>query len=617
MSARAESLAAEWEAVARLARRLGGAATPEQVAAAAVEETQRLLGADAAVWLCGPDGSPTRHLAGGDSQAGELTLPLRAGESVVGLLVVAPAQQPLGQRERILAGAIADLCAIALDRARQADERQQSDELYRRLVEGAPEAIVVHRDGVLLYVNSAAVRVVGVADKSALVGHSVLEFVHPDDAAIAAARARQAARDPGPVESPVHRLRRPDGSLVDVDMMSIPAIYGGAPAAHIVIRDVTDRKRAEAALRDTTRTLQALVRASPLAVVSLDPEGVVTLWNPAAEELFGWSAAEALGQPFPAVPEERRAEFRSFLAQTLASETLSAVETRRRTKDGRLIDVSIWAAPLRGADGSVYGVTGFFADISERKRAAEANARLYAEAQEAIRARDEFLSVASHELRTPVTGISAQTQFLARLWARQDLTDERLGRFVDSIGAATQRLARLTEDMLDVARIRSGKLALRPITFDLAELVGGIVERHRERSDPRHWFVVELPPGGCPIVADPDRLEQVFENLLDNAVKYSPDGGHVTVVVVPGDPVEVRITDEGIGLMPGAEDAIFEPFGRSANAARQHLPGMGLGLFISRNIVEQHGGAIRAESRGDGQGLAVTVSLPAAGPRDA
>jgi PAS domain S-box-containing protein len=493
----------------------------------------------------------------------------------------------------------------------------EAEELYRRLVEGAPEAIVVHRDGQILYANPAAIRVVGVANASDLVGHSVLEFVHPQDEAIAAMRARQASRDPGPVESPVHRLLRPDGSSIDVDMVSIPAIYAGAPAAHIVIRDVTDRKRAEAALRETTWTLRALVQASPLAVVSLDPSGAVTMWNPSAERIFGWSESEAIGQPFPAVPAERRDEHRSFLAQTLASETLAAVETQRRTKDGRLIDVSIWAAPLRGADGSVYGVTGFFADISARKRAeaaerelAEASAQLYREAEAAIKARDEFLSVAAHELRTPVTGISAQTQFMTRLWERNDLSDERLARFVDAIGTAAERLTRLTEDLLDVARIRSGRLALRTERFDLGELLRRLVERHQERAEPRHRFVVDLAASGCMVVADPDRLEQVFENLLDNAVKYSPDGGAITVALAGGDPLVVRIADEGIGLLPGTELAIFEPFGRGANAAGRHLPGMGLGLYISRNIVEQHAGAMWAESGGEGRGLVVTVSLP-------
>ena len=249
-------------------------------------------------------------------------------------------------------------------------------------------------------------------------------------------------------------------------------------------------------------------------------------------------------------------------------------------------------------------------ELAQRAAVAVENARLYREAQEAVRARDEFLSIASHELRTPVAGIKGHAQLLLRARQRGRLDPERLDRSIASVAAAADRLATLIHDLLDVSRIRLGQLPLRPQRLDLAALLGNVATRFREQLDERHRLVLD-PVGPCPLWGDPDRLEQVLTNLLDNAVKYSPSGGDVRVSLRQDNGAAVlAVRDEGIGLPPGATDAIFQPFGRATNAARQNLPGMGLGLYICRDIVERHGGRIWAESGGEGRGTTMYVRLP-------
>jgi signal transduction histidine kinase len=285
------------------------------------------------------------------------------------------------------------------------------------------------------------------------------------------------------------------------------------------------------------------------------------------------------------------------------------------------------AAPIVGADGP-FGVVKVFSPVARVFTSEDAglldalaaaaavaitNARLYRDAQESLRARDTFLSIAAHELKTPTTAVLAGAQLLARRSSRGRLVVESLERHAGVIAEAAKRLARLVDDLLDVSRVRTGQLALRLVPIDLAELATDVALRYRDRIDQSHELSVALGPTSCLVRADVDRLEQVVENLIDNAIKYSPGGGPVEVTLDVADgQARLRVQDQGIGLPPGAAERIFQPFERAANAAARQLPGMGLGLHICRNIVELHGGSIWAESAGEDRGTTMTVQLPCA-----
>ena len=251
-------------------------------------------------------------------------------------------------------------------------------------------------------------------------------------------------------------------------------------------------------------------------------------------------------------------------------------------------------------------------ELAHRAALAIDNARLYQEAQNAIRVRDQFLSIAAHELRNPVTVVKGTADLLSRAVA-SGTVDERQRKLVQNIAKAADRLVALTDDLLDISRIQVGQLQLQPEHVDLRQLVDDVGSRYREQLAGQHRLELELPAAPCPIVADASRLEQVLVNLLDNAVKYSPEGGAIEVAVrEEGAGALIQVRDEGIGLPPRAAETIFEPFGRGANT--RGIPGMGLGLSICRSIVERHGGRIWAESRGEGCGTTLTVWLPYDGP---
>lgn len=231
----------------------------------------------------------------------------------------------------------------------------------------------------------------------------------------------------------------------------------------------------------------------------------------------------------------------------------------------------------------------------------------------AVRAREEFLSVASHELRTPLTplkGFAALT--LQRMEKAEDFPErERLLKALRSMARQTERLSRLVDDLLDTARIQGGRFELERQPMDLVPLVREVLERFELRTETGLSFQVEAPEEGVAGEWDGPRLDQVITNLLSNAVRYSPQGGTVRVSLeVDETHALVRVKDEGIGIPPESLASLFRPFARASNATARHYGGLGLGLFICREIVERHGGTIWAESPGPQQGSSFHVRLP-------
>ncbi len=250
-------------------------------------------------------------------------------------------------------------------------------------------------------------------------------------------------------------------------------------------------------------------------------------------------------------------------------------------------------------------------ELARRCGQAVENARLHQEAQAAVKARDRFVSIASHELRTPIARVKGYAEMVLAAHSDGDLTDEMLQRSLKRIDSGADRLAVLVRDLLDLSKISAGTLPMRLRTLDLTDLVREVVGRYQEQLSGTGVLLLDIVGTPRSVSADPDRVEQVLTNLMDNAVKYSPEGAELRVRVQPkARGVLLEVQDRGIGLPPAAAERIFEPFNRAANAEERQISGMGLGLYICRNIVEQHRGRIWARSDGEGRGTTMSVWLP-------
>ena len=314
------------------------------------------------------------------------------------------------------------------------------------------------------------------------------------------------------------------------------------------------------------------------------------------------------GEDLPSLSRDADALRRRTGAEVLSYLTVPLIARRRILGALTIATTSISGRGLETAD------LDLMREFARRAAMAIDNALLYREARLAVRARDQFLSIAAHELRTPVSSIKGYAQMLLRAQRKGEVPVERLKRSLETIDSSTDRLTLLTSDLLDVSRIRLGQLPLRPGEIDFAAKVCSVVQRFEESAADTHRIDVIVAPGNYLVRADSDRMDQVLTNLLENAAKYSPDSDRIALSLWAGDEqVRLAVNDFGIGLPPGGERGIFEPFERAANALKHELPGLGLGLYICRGLIERHGGEIWAESAGEGLGTTFHVAIPTLG----
>jgi PAS domain S-box-containing protein len=361
--------------------------------------------------------------------------------------------------------------------------------------------------------------------------------------------------------------------------------------------EVRQRREAEIALREATQALQGIIHASPLAVLLLDPEGRVTLWNPAAERTFGWTEEEILGRFNPIVPEEEEEAFRVFLSRALAGEVFAGLEAKRRRKDGTLRDVLVSTAPLRDALGTIRGNISIIADVTERKRAEE-------QLKEAHSDLRQFSYVASHDLQEPLRSIASFTQLLAKRYRGR--LDADADDFIDFIVEGASRMQTLIDDLLAYSRVGThGKSFAR---VDCEEILSRALANLRAAVAESGAVVTHDP---LPAVGgDGSQLVQLFQNLLSNAVKFRKNDVpriHVSVKM-DGSEWTFGVEDNGIGIDPRHADRVFTVFQRLHT--RREYPGTGIGLAVCKRIVERHGGRIWVESL-PGEGSTFRFTIPA------
>lgn len=354
------------------------------------------------------------------------------------------------------------------------------------------------------------------------------------------------------------------------------------------------------------------------AIFLLGPDGRVLTWNLGAQRIKGYAADEIIGSHFSRfyTAEDREADRPRFVLQRATEYGRFEDEGWRVRKDGSRFWADVVITALRDDPSSPpYAFVKITRDLTERRAAEEQQRNLAAEqrgrlaAEEALVARDRFLSIASHELRTPVASLQLATESLLRAHERGRLDATRTETGLRRIMAATSRLGELLDELLDVSRLTSGVDTPRRTPTDLVALVREVADRFGE--DETDGRIHVSAPEALWLEADAARLDQVVSNLLDNGLKYSGSGDPVELSLIDaGSEVEIKVSDRGIGLDAETKDRIFEAFGRGANA--EHYQGIGLGLYISQRIVSRHGGRIQASGRADGPGSTFTVTLPRA-----
>ncbi|MBW4528262.1 MAG: PAS domain S-box protein [Phormidium tanganyikae FI6-MK23] len=396
------------------------------------------------------------------------------------------------------------------------------------------------------------------------------------------------------------------------EVRSYPAVNG----VTMYFRNVTDQIQAEVALRQTSveleRQLQrfdAIATSVPDFIYTFDRSGRFTYTNQQLLNLLQKTSAEVLGKNFFDL------EYPTDLATRLQNQIQQVIETRQPLKDetsftsafGNHVYEYVFV-PLFDANGVVEAVAGVSRDITDLKRLLQQEQAAREAAERANRIKDEFLAVLSHELRSPLNPILGWT----RLLQNGKLDAARQAEALKTIERNAKLQAQLVEDLLDISRVMQGKLTLTAAPVSLAFVISAALETVRLAAEARNvGITLDLSEEIAPVFGDATRLQQIVWNLLTNAIKFSPNGGRVTVELRQLDQLaQIRVIDTGKGINSQFLPHVFEYFRQEDGSTTRKFGGLGLGLAIVRQIVEMHGGTVKAESQGENQGAIFTVQLP-------
>jgi PAS domain S-box-containing protein len=352
-------------------------------------------------------------------------------------------------------------------------------------------------------------------------------------------------------------------------------------------------------------TLAAIVNSSDDAIISKTLDGIITSWNPAAAKMFGFTENEAIGKHISIIiPRDRLDEETMIIENLRAGKKIDHFETIRIAKDGTERNISLTISPVKNNDGRIIGASKIARDISV-KIAAEKQRELYTQRlQELSEYKDEFMAMASHELKTPVTVILANLQVLQQIMA----TDTNVV-YIDKTVKQVLKLSHLITDLLDVSKIHAGKLELNTSLFNLNLLLRETVNNLQQTAQ-HHRLLFNENTEELMVNADRARIEQVIINLISNSIKYMPLPGNIIIDAYKKEGnVVVSVVDNGIGIAEKDLENIFLRFYRVSGPAST-FSGSGIGLFISSEIIKAHHGQIWVESE-IGKGSVFHFSIPA------
>jgi PAS domain S-box-containing protein len=504
----------------------------------------------------------------------------------------------------------------------------QSEERFRVLVEGVTDYAIFMLDpqGRVLTWNTGAARIKGYQPDE-IIGQHFSKFYPPealhrhlpeDELRVAGAEGR--------FEDEGWRVRK-DGTKLwaNVVITALRDDLGELRGFATVTRDLTQRREHEESLRQSEERFRLLVEGvRDYAIFMLDPNGYVMTWNSGAERIKGYQANEIVGQHFSKFyPRDVAESGWPDHEIEVATETGRFVEDGWRIrKDGSRFWANITITALRDESGRLRGFTKLTRDLSERKRteALEADGALREEmleaersaritAQRAARIKDEFLATLSHELRTPLSAILGWTQILRKQGLPKP---DDFHRAMEIIERNARAQVQLIEDLLDLSRIMSGRIRLDVQQIAIVDLVRGAIESAEPTAQAKGVRLETILDPRCGSVSgDPARLQQILWNLLSNAIKFTPKDGKVQIRLQRIDShVEFSVSDTGIGISASFLPHVFDRFSQNDSSTTRSYGGLGLGLAIAKQLVELHGGALQADSPGEGQGATFIVKLP-------
>jgi len=458
------------------------------------------------------------------------------------------------------------------------------------IVDSSEDAVISKNlNGIVTSWNHSAERIFGYTSGE-IVGHSILKLIphdRVDEETLILSRLRQGER----VQYFQTKRLNKNGTLIDVSLTISPirSSDGTIIGVSKIARDISDIVLAER----KSAMLAAIVASSDDAIISKDLNSIVTSWNKSAERIFGYTSEEMIGQSIvKLIPDDRQQEEPEIIARLKNGQRVDHFETKRVTKNGALLDVSLTISPVTNASGDIIGISKIARDVTDKKLDEQR--------------KNSFVAIVSHELKTPLTSVRSYIQLaLAKARERSDVFTENIMSRADT---QTRKMVTMIHDFLNLSRLEDGKMALNISEFSLSDLMNEVVAECAALS-PAHTINYE-PCDDARMVGDRDKICHVLSNLLGNAVKYSPAQTNVEVRCLHnGNSAEFSITDQGIGISREDQSRLFERFYRVSGQRQTTISGFGIGLYLAAEILRLHHSEISVKSE-IGKGSTFSFALP-------
>lgn len=541
---------------------------------------------------------------------------LRNGTEVLGWLVVDNGlyHQAASKPQLEILGLYGIAVGSLLARKQLEVDLRESKEKFRLLADNVTDIITRENVvGTIVYVSPSIKAQLGY-DPQELLNAYVYDRVHPDDKVWVQMLAREVIAQGGILPVITYRVRHKEGHYLWMETDS-QTIYG--PDGKILefissSRNVTQRKMAEEALRESEEKFRLLVEAAPVAIVISNQMGEITLVNNQAQQLFGYAYTELISQPIETlIPEiirythvQHRATYNAMPHHTRPTGTGTVLFALR--KNGQQFPVEVELSSIETNTGLL--VMSFILDMTTHKAAEDALRQALTREKELNELKSRFVSMASHEFRTPLASILALNETLSayRSTLSDDQIEQKLGKMRDQI----EHLNHIMEDVLQLARLQARRMEFHPTRLNLDSLCRSVLDEFQTRSDSHHEWYYHCDETLQDVILDKKLMRQIISNLISNAMKYSPMGKLITVTLTWNENrLIIRVQDQGIGIPTADLALLFEPFHRATNV--ETISGTGLGLTIVKESVELHGGTISIESE-IGVGTIFMIQIPLA-----
>jgi PAS domain S-box-containing protein len=498
---------------------------------------------------------------------------------------------------------------------------EKREQVFRTLIEKSADAIqLIDTEGRILYSSDSVKTVLGY-EPAEIQGKLAGPYVHPDDIEGFGEVIAEVVKKDGNQGEAEYRVKHKDGSWVWVqttivnhlDDPDISALVGN-------FRNITKRRETEAALRESETRLRFIAESMPQKIFMAEPSGKVVYYNPQWAEYTGLTIKQMLNEGWGQFvhPDDKKVS-EDVWRQSLKTGEAFQIENRYRNRDGEYRRHLNHVVARRNERDEIVMWVGSNTDIEDitQARIREENLQIRANSLDEQRtklialndAKDEFISLASHQLRTPATGVKQYIGMLLEGFVGE--LEPKQMEILRTAYRSNERQLQIINDLLDVAKADAGKVELVPVEANLVEMLYDVVKEHLSSFHDRHQvIVINDPPDEIVAFLDAKLIRMVIENILDNASKYTPEGGKVQTEIEEREGmVFIRVIDNGVGMTKKDQSKLFQRFSRIDNPLSAHVGGSGLGLYWAKKVIELHNGSIEVESK-KGHGTTFTLILP-------